>query len=672
MAKLQRLTIFSVIVAAVTVVSGIAGASIFFNNPIAVSTNSASPVLGFSSSGSSAGINPVISQNLTQLNANVSFKGITSDSTYSTSSMFLKPGNYTVNSKNMTGFRSTVNPIAVNVTDQISTNGVLYTPLNYTNYSYARSTVFDKFPFESANLGHIDKNVKVQSEEFSVSGGAFVNTVSMLLSGSGTVLVSLGTTLFGSQIVQNDIIYVNGLNYYSITFPAVFLGGETPYFLNLFNVTGHPSWQSVYSQGNQTANSLNNLGEIGTYVQSGSSSQFLRIGAFGNNGNSHAVFTGIYSVGFNPRAGAFPTNTLIFYEYGLPQATNWSVSLNGTTYYSQTRFIQVNDVNGTLPYHVYSTAGYVPVASDGTSSMGPYSLVVPVVFYSSGEAMVAGSNSSRVGYSSLGFSQEFNAINGGIFNHISLLLSGTGSVNISIGYSSYGDQIMKNVTINSSGNSGLWYSVLVPLTFLSGANDYFLNMYEINGAVKCAFSEPYGNGFTGFTLDASYSGMPFWSLDHVFNLSYSGSQAFNGTSTVYFIEYGIPTGTSWGVEILSETQITLGSLVSLEGGTWESFAHLDGISGVNDPVGLTFVISNATQSAIQFTYLNGQSSGNGTPIGLASGNNLLLSVSIVPVGSGHGVQTFTVYIISSSHSNGSIVSITYAVTINVSFSFFEN
>ncbi|MEM0155905.1 MAG: hypothetical protein QW597_04820 [Thermoplasmataceae archaeon] len=602
----------------------------------------------------------------------MSFKGFATSSNHSTSEITLKEGNYSSDVNIPNNYSTSINPIFINASSQANFYGILYQPLNFTNYSFSTSTVFQQKPFATESDPH-SWHFRIRStvKEFTLSNGAFVNTLSLLLSGKGVIYVSIGTTVLGGQVLEKESVHVNGLNYYTVAFPDAFLAGNTQYFLNLYNVSSHHLLRSSIESG-VSSTGLGNLSVTASSEKSQQGSQFVSVITGGNHGNPHAVFTGTFTIGFDPKTGALPRDALFFYDYGLNNGSIWSVTLNGTTYTSQNRFIQVDGLKGSFTYKAGSASGMLPLIADGTIAVNTssYPKIVPVVFYDPAKTPVAGINSSMVAYGITGVSQKFNVADGGIINHIAVMLKGTGSVNVSLGYTPHGNQIMKNETIKTSGSSGNWYSLMVPDTFFSGSENYYISVFGIMGNVEWAFSlfpfPPYDPSYHVASGFAS----PFLDSGYIFNLSYSPGISTSENSSVFFIEYGLTSGTAWGVGILAGANLVIGSLVSLNGGSWMSVASLYAVSGIKNNMSLTFDLSNGSSLVSQFSYKNNNTTTSGTYVTLSPEGRLIMAISIVPDGYGHGVESFVVYI--SSTSTGSHVRVTYAVTINVAFSFFGN
>ncbi len=100
-----------------------------------------------------------------------------------------------------------------------------------------------KYILASVNSTSINLYYPNESEEFTPVKSAYANYLVLYLSGSGTVNVSIGTTLWGSQILTNITVQVNPNQYwYNISLPNIYLSNGTDYYLNVFNVTGQVQW----------------------------------------------------------------------------------------------------------------------------------------------------------------------------------------------------------------------------------------------------------------------------------------------------------------------------------------------------------------------------------------------------------------------------------------------
>jgi hypothetical protein len=82
-----------------------------------------------------------------------------------------------------------------------------------------------------------------ESEEFMPVDSGYANYLVLYFSGTGTVNVSIGTSLWGSQILSNITVQINpNQNWYNITLPNIYLSNTTYYYLNVFNVSGQVQW----------------------------------------------------------------------------------------------------------------------------------------------------------------------------------------------------------------------------------------------------------------------------------------------------------------------------------------------------------------------------------------------------------------------------------------------
>ena len=74
------------------------------------------------------------------------------------------------------------------------------------------------------------------------------NNVVLYLSGSGSIAVSIGTKLFGTQIMSNQTFSISGAaQWYQLFFSNISLSTGTNYFLNVYLVSGSTQWGYVSS-----------------------------------------------------------------------------------------------------------------------------------------------------------------------------------------------------------------------------------------------------------------------------------------------------------------------------------------------------------------------------------------------------------------------------------------
>ena len=84
-----------------------------------------------------------------------------------------------------------------------------------------------------------------EAQEFIVgmgSGSVPVNYIKLYLYAPGTVNVSIGSYLWGGDLLANITVNVTHDGWYTISFPVIYLDQNTDYYLNLFGVTGNVTW----------------------------------------------------------------------------------------------------------------------------------------------------------------------------------------------------------------------------------------------------------------------------------------------------------------------------------------------------------------------------------------------------------------------------------------------
>jgi hypothetical protein len=79
-------------------------------------------------------------------------------------------------------------------------------------------------------------------------------------------------------------------------------------------------------------------------------------------------------------------------------------------------------------------------------------------------------------------------------NYVLLYLSGSGSIEFSIGTSLWGDNILANTTVNVV-NGQVWYEISIPTITLTGGSNYYLNLYSSSNVQWGYTSSPTSNSF---------------------------------------------------------------------------------------------------------------------------------------------------------------------------------
>jgi subtilase family serine protease len=235
-----------------------------------------------------------------------------------------------------------------------------------------------------------------EAEEFTVNSTYTANNVVLYLSGSGTIDVSIGTSVFGSQILANQSYSIgSSAGWYQLFFSNISLTSSTDYFLNVYLASGSTEW------GYTTSASVDQ-GAIQDYWYSGSTLV---------NDNS---YPDIYSIGYFARSTATSS----------PPPTS-------------------------------STPTGVFVEVDASSSN--------IYTYSVPEA------------------EEFTVSSSVQVNFLVLYLSGAGSIDVSIGTSLFGSQVMANQTFTIGSTAG-FYNFTIPTTTLNSGTDYYINVYDAAGS----------------------------------------------------------------------------------------------------------------------------------------------------------------------------------------------
>ena len=166
-----------------------------------------------------------------------------------------------------------------------------------------------------------------EAEEFQVNQTHIANNVVLYLSGSGSIAVSIGTKLFGTQIMSKQTFSISGAaKWYQLFFSNISLSTGTNYFLNVNLVSGSTQWGYVSSPP----------------VDVGATQDYWYSGSTLVNDNS---YPDVYSIGYyaqqastSPSPSPSPNPTGVFVEvnatasninvYALPEAEKFTVSSN--------------------------------------------------------------------------------------------------------------------------------------------------------------------------------------------------------------------------------------------------------------------------------------------------------------------------------------------------------
>ncbi len=321
-----------------------------------------------------------------------------------------------------------------------------------------------------------------EAEEFSVgSSSAQVNYIVLYLSGSGTVQVGIGTSLWGDQVLPwQSVTVTSASNWYNITFPTVSLNGGTNYYLTVEG-SGSVSWG--YTGSSSATVDLNALQD---YWYSSPPSNGLPSGT----PSSDNSYPDIYTVGYHSTSAPVTVSkyTVSATESGLPSGTTWYFNISGVTSLSGTgTTLSTSLANGSYSYTV-STVNkeYAPSPGSGTLSVAGAATSVSISFspvtyavnfketgLSSGTSWSVTFNGQKK--SGTGSTISFSASNG-TYSYTVGSVSGytaspsSGSVSVS------GAAVSKTITFTAVSNTqpnGFWAEVTA-----TSANTYFYTLPE--------------------------------------------------------------------------------------------------------------------------------------------------------------------------------------------------
>jgi hypothetical protein len=113
--------------------------------------------------------------------------------------------------------------------------------ITFTPVSQVSSAVYSDVNATSSNI--LSYSLP-GAEEFTVgSSSATVNYISLYLSGSGSVYVGIGTSLFSNSIFNTTVTVTSSKHWYNISIPSgISLSGSTDYYLNVFQASGSVQW----------------------------------------------------------------------------------------------------------------------------------------------------------------------------------------------------------------------------------------------------------------------------------------------------------------------------------------------------------------------------------------------------------------------------------------------
>jgi len=405
------------------------------------------------------------------------------------------------------------------------------------------------------------------AEEFTVgSSNETVNYFVLYLSGSGTVDVSIGSSLFHSDVLSNTTVTVTpGKFWYNMSFKPTTLTGSTGYYLNVFPVSGSVEWgyttspsiaknnlQDFYYVSGVLAhdNASPNIYTIGfaakeytvTFTETGLSlvtsplsGSALSVASWSVTLNGVTENSTTNTITFSEPNGAYPftvgsitgytaspssgtvtvngasvnvnitftpvsvkTYSVTFTESGLSLlssstlSVSWSVTLNGVTENSTTNTITFKEPNGTYSFTVGSITGYTASPSSGTVTVNGASVSQTITFTHTVVSSVVYSEvnatSSNIFLYSLPGAEEFTVGSSNeTVNYFVLYLSGSGTVDVSIGSSLFHSDVLSNTTVTVTPGK-FWYNMSFKPTTLTGSTGYYLNVFPVSGSVEWGYT----------------------------------------------------------------------------------------------------------------------------------------------------------------------------------------
>lgn len=333
--------------------------------------------------------------------------------------------------------------------------------------------------YSEVNSSSISTYTLPEAEEFTVgSVSETINFVKLYLSGSGTIAFSIGSSLWGSNILSNTTINVNGNQlWYNTSIPSTNLAGSTNYYLNVYQVSGNVQWGYTSTPSSNSKN----------YVQD----YWYSSGTLTNDNS----YPDIYAIGYSSAGGnqAAPREySIIFSETGLNLGSTWAVSLNNQKISSTNSSVIFYEINGTYDFSVSSPQGYTSSPATGSVSVSGSNMAVSISFSKIQKTLIfseVNATPSNIYVYQLPESEEFTIGNNSTasINFVSLYMSGSGEIEFSIGTSLWSSNILANVTVNISSTQ-YWYNTTISSLTLSGGTDYYLNVYLVSGNVNWGYT----------------------------------------------------------------------------------------------------------------------------------------------------------------------------------------
>ncbi|MEM3290733.1 MAG: hypothetical protein QW046_04375, partial [Candidatus Micrarchaeaceae archaeon] len=172
--------------------------------------------------------------------------------------------------KNFTGSKSAYCYSTGNLINnvQAQSSDSIYVGSNAVNQSISFTTNTNSQVYSMVNSTHIKTYYLPEAEEFTIgSSNHLVNYILLYLSGSGDINVSIGSTLWGSNIVANITVDVSeSQQWYLIPIQPTNLSGSKNYYLNVFNVSGSVLWGYTSHPSPQSFNYIQDYWYFGGFL----------------------------------------------------------------------------------------------------------------------------------------------------------------------------------------------------------------------------------------------------------------------------------------------------------------------------------------------------------------------------------------------------------------------
>jgi PKD repeat protein len=249
-------------------------------------------------------------------------------------------------------------------------------------------------------------------------------------------------------------------------------------------------------------------------------------------------------------------------EVGLPTGTTWAISADGVEHTSSTATIDFAMLNGTFSYAVSGVPGYIPFTSIGTLVVTGLNVTRTVAFLVSTTSVTLterglpsgttwGAELGGIQHLSSTPSVEFTEPNG-TFAYAVRAVSGYAASPAPSSVVVTGTPLNVNVTFTKV------YSLTFTRTGLSGGTSWAVEMGGVqitSHGSMIVFSEPNGTYRYATKAISHWSASPRPGPIVVSGVNQSISVSFVYVFSVTFTMTGLPSGTSWAVE-LDGIQIT--------------------------------------------------------------------------------------------------------------------